>query len=94
MKPNTTSVTSDQSQSTFELLPKNELPPSVREPEAQSPCYSEDEESSEDEEMPKQYWRAERFHMEEYLKEQRVKLVLLLLYAPLLVWYVLELFIG
>ena len=89
IKSNTTSVTSDQSQSTFELLSENELPPSIREPETQSPCYSEDEESSGDEEMPKQYWRAERFHMEEYLKEQRVKLALLC--PPLLVWYVLEL---
>ena len=67
----TTSISSDQSQSTYEFL-ESELPPSIREPESQSPCYSEDEESSRDEEMPKQYWRAERFHMEEYLKEQRV----------------------
>ena len=86
-----TSVTSDQSQSTFELLPESDLLPSIREPETLSPCYSEDEESSGDEEIPKQYWRAERFHMEEYLKEQRVKL---LFYAPLLVWCVLELFVG
>ena len=93
MTSNTTSVTSDQSQSTFEL-PESELLPSIREPETLSPCYSEDEESSGDEEIPKQYWRAERFHMEEYLKEQRVKLALLLLYASLLVWYVLELFVG
>ena len=93
MTSNTTCVTSDQSQFTFEL-PESELLPSIREPETLSPCYSEDEELSGDEEIPKQYWRAERFHMEEYLKEQRVKLALLSLYAPLLVWYVLELFEG
>ena len=82
MLSNTVGVTSDESESTFESS-QNELLPSVREPETLSPCYSEDEESSGDEEMTKQYWRAERFHMEEYLKEQRVSLYCL--DVPLLV---------
>ena len=52
-------------------------PTSIRVPDAKaqpSLIYSdsEDEESSEDEEMPKQTWRAERFHMEEFLREMRV----------------------
>ncbi|MCG8625570.1 MAG: hypothetical protein MJE68_26670, partial [Proteobacteria bacterium] len=31
---------------------------------------SDDEGSSEEVELPKQYWRAERFHMEEFLEMQ------------------------
>ena len=52
-------------------------PTSIRVPDAKTQpsliySESEDEESSEDEEMPKQTWRAERFHMEEFLREMRV----------------------
>ena len=52
-------------------------PTSIRVPDAktQPPLIyseSEDEESSEDEEMPKQTWRAQRFHTEEFLREMWV----------------------
>ena len=46
---------------------------SVRVPETNIQSHSgcsDDEGSSEEEELPKQYWRAERFHMEEFLEMQ------------------------
>ena len=52
---------------------------SVREPETGkqqsefSGCSDDDESSGEEEVLPKQYWRAERFHMEEFLQQMRVK---------------------
>ena len=49
---------------------------SIRVPDAKVQphlVYSGNEESSDDEEpLPKQSWRAERFHMEEFLREMRV----------------------
>ena len=48
---------------------------SIRVPDAEVQphlTYSEDEESSDDEELPKQTWRAERFYMEEFLREMQV----------------------
>ena len=44
---------------------------SETEVQSHSGC-SDNKGSSEEEELPKQYWRAERFHMEEFLKEMRV----------------------
>ena len=46
------------------FLKPTECPMSIRVPDAK--------ESSDDEELPKQTWRAERFHMEEFLREMRV----------------------
>ena len=45
---------------------------SVRVPETDIQSHSgcSDEEGSSEEELPKQYWRAERFHMEEFLEMQ------------------------
>ena len=50
-------------------------PMSIRVPDTEvqpHSTYSGDEESSDDEELPKQTWRAERFYMEEFLREMQV----------------------
>ena len=52
---------------------------SIREPEAEKQqseifgCSDDESSSGEEEELEKQYWRAERFHMEEFVKQMRVK---------------------